>query len=74
VLSIPQMISPIADLMGMWAGDGPPEAAVLIAPDCSERIEGIVNVTSTTLVGTASPRASTCASPLSVVNFALTKQ
>jgi hypothetical protein len=51
-----------------------PAGAVPFAPDCSGQIEGIVNVTDTTLVGTASPRASTCASPLSVVNFALTKQ
>ena len=51
-----------------------PAGAVPIAPDCSGQIEGIASVTSTTLVGTASPRASTCASPLSVVNFALTKE
>jgi hypothetical protein len=48
--------------------------AVPIAPDCSGQIEGIATVTSTMLSGTASPRGSACSSPLSTVNFALTKQ
>jgi hypothetical protein len=51
-----------------------PAGAVPIAPDCSGELEGVVNVTSTTLSGSASPRATACASPVATVNFVLTKQ
>jgi hypothetical protein len=37
-----------------------PAGAVPIAPDCSGHIEGVVNVTSTSLVGSASPRGTGC--------------
>jgi hypothetical protein len=51
-----------------------PAGAVSIAPTCAGQIEGLVNLTATQLVGSASVRTSTCPVPLPSVTFTLTKQ
>ena len=51
-----------------------PAGGASIAPDCAGQIEGLANLTSTLLVGSAAVRTSTCAVPLSNVTFTLTKQ
>ena len=51
-----------------------PTGGASIAPECEGQIQGVANLTSTLLVGSAAVRTSTCTVPLSNVTFTLTKQ
>jgi len=51
-----------------------PAGGASIAPGCAGQIQGLANLTSTRLIGSASVRTSTCAVPLSNVTFTLTRQ
>jgi hypothetical protein len=51
-----------------------PSDGASIAPGCAGQIEGLATLTSTTLVGSAAVRSSTCGLPQPNVTFTLTKQ